>query len=94
MPATDTTTDSRRYARTIEASKRVRWEIERDVLRGRRFDLGHEFMPEGLSLVDELEFLSADDRRFLGQVQGRTYANMFALVERVRAALVEHLGAD
>jgi len=76
------TADSRRYARTIEASKRVRWDIDRDVLRGRRFDLADEFLPEGLSLVDELDFLAADQRRFLGQVQGRTYANMFALVER------------
>ena len=77
-----TATDTRRYARTIEASKRVRWDIDRDVLRGRRFDLADEFMPEGLSLVDELEFLGSAERRLLGQVQGRTYANMFALVER------------
>ncbi len=74
--------DSQRYARTIEASKRVRWDIDRDVLRGREFDLGEAFMPDGLSLVSELDFLSPDQARFLGQVQGRTYANMFGLVER------------
>jgi hypothetical protein len=85
-------TDTRRYARTIEASKRVRWDIDRDVLRGRRFDLADEFMPEGLSLVDELEFLGAADRRFLGQVQGRTYANMFALVERFIGGKMLELG--
>ena len=83
-----TATDTRRYARTIEASKRVRWDIDRDVLRGRRFDLADEFMPEGLSLVDELEFLGSAERRLLGQVQGRTYANMFALVERFIGAKV------
>jgi hypothetical protein len=85
-------TDSRRYARTIEASRRVRWDIERDVLRGRRFDRGDDFMPDGLSLIDELGFLSADERRFLGQVQGRTYANMFALVERFIGAKMAELG--
>jgi len=40
MQATlSTPVDSRRYAKTIEASKRVRWDIDRDVLRGRAFDL-------------------------------------------------------
>jgi hypothetical protein len=86
--------DPRRYARTIAASKRVRWDIDRDVLRGRRFDLSQEFMPDGLSLIDELEFLSADERRFLGQVQGRTYANMFALVERFIGTKMLELGHD
>lgn len=28
-----------RYARVISASKRVRWDIDRDVVRGRQFDL-------------------------------------------------------
>ena len=71
-----------RYAKCIEASKRIRWDIERDVIRGRRFDLTKKFLPDGLSLVDELDFLSADERRLLSQIQGRTYANMFGLVER------------
>src|SRR5690606_24520417 len=35
-----------------------------------------------------LTFLHADERRFLGQVQGRTYANVFGLVERFIAAKV------
>jgi hypothetical protein len=71
-----------RYAKVIEVSKRVRWEIERDVIRGRRFDLDRTFLPAGLSLVDELEFLTQAQRRTLSQVQGRTYANLFGLVER------------
>src|ERR1043166_8201689 len=65
-------TPSSRYAKVIEVSKRVRWEIERDVIRGRGFDLGFDFLPAGLSLVDELDFLSAPQKRALSQVQGRT----------------------
>src|SRR5690349_9926392 len=42
-------TDSERYARSISASKRVRWEIE-DVIRGRRFDRTQKYLPDGLSL--------------------------------------------
>jgi hypothetical protein len=83
-----------RYARCIEASKRVRWEIERDVIRGRAFDPNDAFLPAGLSLVDEIPFLDAAQRRRLGQVQGRTYANMFGLVERFINAKVLELSRD
>ena len=41
--------DSHRYARCIEVSKRIRWEIDRDVIRGRRFDFSRKFLPDGLS---------------------------------------------
>lgn len=74
--------DGDRYARCVEVSKRVRWEIDRDLIRGRSFDFGKKFLPDGLSRVHELGFLDADDQRLLSQVQGRTYANLFALVER------------
>jgi len=89
-PVTSATTE--RYARVVEISKRVRWEIERDVFRGRSFDYGKSFLPSGLSLVNELEFLSAADKRLLSQVQGRTYAYIFGLVERFIAAKALDLG--
>lgn len=86
MPFTETfATDSsttQRYARCIEASRRVRWDIDADVIRGRRFDFGQSFLPEGLARVGRLGFLRSAERRLLGQIQGRTYANMFGLVER------------
>ena len=91
-PAVSTPTPSDRYAKVIDISKRVRWEIERDVIRGRRFDYGKTFLPAGLSLVDELPFLGAADKRLLSQVQGRTYAYIFGLVERFIAAKVMDLG--
>lgn len=79
-----------RFARCIEASKRVRWDIDDDVIRGRRFDMSQTFLPRGLTKVDELEFLSEDEKRFLSQVQGRTYANIFGLVERyINAKVLE-----
>src|SRR6476620_2510746 len=84
----NTVSTTERYARVIEASKRVRWDIERDVIRGRRFDYSRPFLPSGLSLVDELPFLTAQDRRLLSQVQGRTYAYVFGLVERFISAKV------
>ena len=74
--------DSNRYAKCIEVSKRIRWDIDRDVIRGRSFDFRKKFLPDGISQVDRLAFLTAQERRLLGQIQGRTYANMFGLVER------------
>ena len=83
-----------RYAKAIEVSKRVRWEIERDVVRGRNFDFDLNFLPAGLSLVDELKFLSAPQQRALSQVQGRTYANLFGLVERFIGAKMVDIGCS
>lgn len=87
-------TDHDRYARCIAASKRVRWNIEDDVLRGRILDSDHKFLPDGLSLVDQLDFLSADEQLYLSQVQGRTYANVFGLVERFICAKVLELSGE
>ncbi len=88
---THAATDTARYARCIKASKRVRWDIDADVIRGRRFDFSRKFLPEGLSRVDELDFLSADERRTLSHVQGRTYANIFGMIERYIGAKVLEL---
>jgi hypothetical protein len=71
-----------RYARAIEASKKVRWEIDRDVIRGRSFDYTRKFLPDGLARMSAFAFATPEERRFLSQIQGRTYANMFGLVER------------
>ena len=75
-------TTTERYAKCIETSKRIRWDIDRDVIRGREFDFDKKFMPDGLSKVKDLPFLTPAEARFYSHVQGRTYANMFALVER------------
>ncbi len=85
---------SNRYERTIETSKRVRWDIEKDVIRARRFDTAHKFLPDGLSLVDVFTTLSSGEKRFVSQIQGRTYANIFGLVERFINAKVLELSHD
>lgn len=94
IPAFLHETDTPRYARAIAASRRARWEIDADVIRGRDFDPAHAFLPAGLSLVDTLEFLTPDERRLLSQVQGRTYAYIFGLVERYIGAKVLELSGQ
>jgi hypothetical protein len=75
-----------RYARIVKASKKIEWQIDRDLMRGRDFDFTRKFLPDGLSYVDRLTFLSEDEARLLSQVQGRTYAYIFGLVERLISA--------
>jgi hypothetical protein len=86
--------DSQRYAHCVESSKRAHWEVEADVIRGRRFDAAHKFLPDGLSLAVAFSTLSADEKRFVSQIQGRTYANIFGLVERFINAKVLELSRE
>ena len=86
--------DTDRFARCISASKRVRWDIDADVIRERTFGFDDKFLPDGLSLVDRLDFLSAKEKRYLSRIQGRTYANVFGLVERFINAKVLEVSRD
>jgi hypothetical protein len=86
--------NTQRYAKCIEVSKRVRWDIERDVIRGRDFDAAHKFLPDGLSFADRIESLSDAERRLLSQIQGRTYANMFGVCERFIGAKMVDITRD
>jgi hypothetical protein len=94
MTAIDNIPDNSQYARCIQSSKRVRWDIDEDVIRGRRFDAADKFLPDGLSLANTFASLSPDERRFVSQIQGRTYANIFGLVERFINAKVLELSRE
>lgn len=83
-----------RYAKCIEVSKRIRWDIDRDVIRGRVFDVSRKFLPDGLSMIGGLDFLGDGEKRLVSQIQGRTYANMFGLVERFIGAKVAEIGRE
>jgi hypothetical protein len=92
--ATQHIVDTNRYAKCIEVSKRVRFDIDEDVVRGRQFDASRKFLPDGLSKVGELTFLNPEQKKFLSQIQGRTYANTFGLVERFIAPKITEVSRD
>ena len=94
MQASLPVVESKRYAKAVEVSKRVRWSIDDDVIKGRAFDFTKKFLPDGLSKVATLSFLSAGEQRLLSQIQGRTYANMFGLVERFIGAKILEVSRD
>ena len=75
-----------RYAQLVRSSKKAEWQIDRDLLQDRSFDFSRKFLPDGLSQIDRLTFLAADEARLLSQIQGRTYAYIFGLVERFISA--------
>lgn len=82
--------DQAKYARCVDLSRRVRWDIDEDVIRGRTLDFRQKFLPDSLSLANKLDFLTGDEQRSLSQVQGRTYANLFGLIERyINAKILE-----
>ena len=94
MNAISNMTATERYARSVQTSKRVSWDVDEDVIRGRRFDAADKFLPDGLCLADAFTTLSADEKRFVSQIQGRTYANVFGLVERFINAKVLELSQN
>jgi hypothetical protein len=94
MSSTTYVVDTDRFARCIQASKQVRWDIEADVIRGRQFDTTQKFLPDGLSQVQELEFLTPAEQCYVSQIQGRTYANIFGLAERFINAKVLELSRE
>jgi hypothetical protein len=75
-----------RYAQMVRSSKKSEWQIDRDLLQDRSFDFSRKFLPDGLSQVDRLTFLDGAEARLLSQIQGRTYAYIFGLVERFISA--------
>jgi hypothetical protein len=93
LETTNTAVETRDYERAVTASKKARWDIDADVIRGRSFEPDDKFLPDALSFAPDLVFLSEAERRFFGRVQGRTYANIFGLVERFINAKVLEISA-
>lgn len=94
MTAMNQAIDTARYAKCIEVSKRIRWDIENDVFRGRSFDFNKKFLPDGLSKIHQFDFLNSEEKRLLSQIQGRSYANIFGLVERFICAKIMEISQD
>jgi hypothetical protein len=69
------------YRNSLEASRKVNWEIDDIIGNGKELDFSKRFMPEALARVEELEFLSNNEKRILNQIKGHTYLAIFGLVE-------------
>ena len=95
VPATAQPQDIDRYARCIEVSKRIRWDIDRDVIRGRSFDFGKKFMPDGLSKVDAARLpRSRPKRACCRRSRAAPTPTCSRLVERFIGAKTLEIGRD
>ena len=56
------------YAPCINNSKRVRWDIEADVIRGHHFDRNEKYLPDGLTLLPQFTTLSDNEKRLVSQI--------------------------
>jgi hypothetical protein len=78
------------YRRIVAASKKARFDLDRDVFRGRTLEPDLKYLPDGLSRIDTKVPLTETQRAFISRIQGRTYANIFGLVERyINAKVLE-----
>ena len=84
--------DTARYRKCLHNAQKVTWDIDADVIRFRQLDSDSKYLPDSLSLVTQLQFLSEGQQRLLSQVQGRTYAYLFGLIERCINAKILELG--
>ncbi len=69
------------YQATLAAAERVHWRVEEIIGGEKRLDFERPFMPESLARVEELSFLTPDERRTLNQIRGNAYLCIFGLVE-------------
>jgi hypothetical protein len=93
-PHMNTEIDSARYRKCLHNAQKVTWDIDADVIRFRQLDTASKYLPDSLSLVTQLPFLNEGQQRLLSQVQGRTYAYLFGLIERCINAKVLELSRE
>ena len=84
--------DTARYRKCLHNAQKVTWDIDTDVIRFRQLDVNSKYLPDSLSLVTQLPFLTEGQQRLLSQVQGRTYAYLFGVIERCINAKMLELG--
>lgn len=69
------------YQATLATAQKINWRIE-DIIGGdKRLDFTKPFMPESLTRVEQLSFLTPEERRTLNQIRGAAYLGIFGLVE-------------
>ena len=69
-------------------------DIDRDIIHASKLTVSTRFVTDGVSRIERLPFLDAGDKRLVSQIQSRTFANLFGLVERFIAAKVLELTSN
>lgn len=69
------------FRETLVASQRINWRIEDIIGEDKPLDFSKPFLPDSLARVENMYFLTTDERRVLNQIKGHTYLATFGLVE-------------
>ena len=79
------------YQSALAASERIGWKVE-DLIGGeKKLDFTKRFMPESLAQVEQLSFLTPEEKLTLNQIRGHEYLSMFGLVEEfILPYVVDH----
>ena len=69
------------FKETLGTAERIGWRIE-DIIGGdKRLDFNRLFLPESLSRVESMDFLTSREKLLLNQIRGYGYLYTFGLVE-------------
>jgi hypothetical protein len=83
------------YESCVRASEKVSWKLDEVFPPDMRLDYGRRFLPDTLTGVESLAFLSGDEKRTLNQITGNSYLYLFYFVEEyIIASVVQHANAE
>jgi hypothetical protein len=69
------------YQSTLATAEGIRWRVE-DLIGGEKhLDFTRPFLPESLARVEQLSFLTSEEKRTLNQIRANAYLGVFRLVE-------------
>jgi hypothetical protein len=83
------------YASCVRASERIAWKLDDIFPPDKKLDFTRPFLPESITHIEQLAFLSPDERLALNQISGNAYLYLFYFVEEyIIASTVQHAQAE
>ena len=83
------------YANCIANSEKIAWQLDEVFPEDTSLDFALPFLPEQLALVDDIDFLSTEEKKKFNQISGNTYLHLFGFVEEyILANTVQYANAE
>jgi len=83
------------YDSCVRASEKVAWKLDEVFPPDLKLDYSRRFLPDSLTGVDSLPFLSPGERLKLNQINGNAYLYLFYFVEEyIIASVIQHANAE
>jgi hypothetical protein len=83
------------YDSCVRASEKVSWKLDEAFPADMKLDYGRRFLPDTMTGVERLGFLTPAEKLKLNQVTGNSYLYLFYFVEEyIVASVVQHANAE